>query len=232
MRKEKNEGAISPNAVSCWRMKFTPLPQTFYEPSAKVVAPELLGHWLIRQTARGFCGGPIVETEAYLVDDAASHGFVGETARNRVMYGPPGRAYVYLIYGYHFCVNTVCHPEGKAEAVLIRAVEAEFGEDILRLNRPVTETVSLTNGPGKLCAAMGIDRRLDGVNLSQKNSELFVAANPNLEHFRKKRGPIVITTRVGIRRAAHLPLRFYLEGSEFISKRARPDASSAIAPPA
>jgi DNA-3-methyladenine glycosylase len=212
-------------------MKFTPLPQSFYEPSAEVVAPALLGHWLIRKTARGFAGGPIVETEAYLADDAASHGFVGETARNRAMYGPPGRAYVYLIYGYHFCVNAVCHPAGKAEAVLIRAIEAEFGEDILRLNRPVAETVSLTNGPGKLCAAMGIDRTLDSADLCEKSSALMVAVNPNVTRFRKNHGPIIITTRVGIRRAAHLPLRFYLEASAFISKRARATLPTPIARP-
>ena len=108
-------------------MKFVLLPQSFYEPSAEVVAPRLLGQWLIRKTPNGFCGGPIVETEAYLIDDPASHGFVGETVRNRVMYGPPGRAYVYLIYGAHFCVNADCQGVGRAEAVLIRAIEAEFG---------------------------------------------------------------------------------------------------------
>src|SRR5208283_2767360 len=92
----------------CRVMNFAPLPQSFYEPSAKAAAPRLLGQWLIRRTADGFCGGPIVETEAYLANDPASHGFGGETARNRAMYGPPGRAYVYLIYGFHFCVNAVC----------------------------------------------------------------------------------------------------------------------------
>jgi DNA-3-methyladenine glycosylase len=201
---------------------FVPLPQSFYEPSAEAVAPRLLGHWLIRKTPKGFCGGPIVETEAYLADDPASHGFAGETARNRTIYGPPGRAYVYFIYGAHFCVNTVCQCAGRAEAVLIRAVEAEFGESLMRARRAVTGHISLTNGPGKLCAAMGIDRKLDGVNLCDTRSELFVAMNPNLEIFRKERGPIVTTTRIGISRAAHLHLRFYLGGSAFISRRARP----------
>ncbi|HZM03706.1 MAG TPA: DNA-3-methyladenine glycosylase [Candidatus Saccharimonadales bacterium] len=212
-------------------MKFVPLPQSFYEPSAEIVAPKLLGQWLVRHTPQGVCGGPIVETEAYLVDDAASHGFVGETARNRAMYGPPGRAYVYLIYGYHFCVNAVCHPAGRAEAVLIRAIEAELGEAILRVNRPVAETVALTNGPGKLCSAMAIDRQLDGANLCEADSALFIAANPDLARFRKKRGPVITTTRIGIRRAAHLPLRFYLGGSAFISRRVRPALPIAIAPP-
>jgi DNA-3-methyladenine glycosylase len=212
-------------------MNFVPLPQSFYKPSAEAVAPRLLGHWLIRKTANGFCGGPIVETEAYLIGDPASHCFAGETARNRVMYGPPGHAYVYLIYGFHFCVNAVCKPAGHAEAVLIRAIEAEFGEGLMRDNRPVANSISLTNGPGKLCAALAIDRKLDGVNLCDSHAGLFVAANPNLKLFRKQHGPIMTTTRIGISRAAHLPLRFYLGGSAFISKRVRPPLPQSIAPP-
>src|ERR1017187_4993495 len=86
---------------------FRPLPRSFYEPSAKVVAPALLGHWLIRNTANGPCGGAIVETEAYLVGDPACHGAPGPTARNRVMFGAPGHGYVYLIYGFHYCMNAV-----------------------------------------------------------------------------------------------------------------------------
>ena len=199
-------------------MNFVPLQQSFYEPSAEAVAPRLLGQWLIRKTPDGFCGGPIVETEAYLVDDPASHGFAGETKRNRAMYGPPGRAYVYLIYGFHFCVNAVCQRAGRAEAVLIRAIEAEFGEEFMREKRPVAKRISLSNGPGKLCAALGIDRNLDGANLCDGQGDLFVAANPNLKFFQKERGPIVTTTRIGIKRAAHLRLRFYLGGSAFISR--------------
>jgi DNA-3-methyladenine glycosylase len=189
-----------------------------------------LGQWLIRKTAQGFCGGPIVETEAYLVGDPASHGFAGETARNRAMYGPPGRAYVYLIYGAHFCVNAVCQRAGRAEAVLIRAIEAEFGQALMLDNRPAAKLVSLTNGPGKLCAALAIDRKLDGTNLCDNQEGLFVAANPNLKLFRKERGPVITTTRIGIQRAAHLHLRFYLGGSAFISRRVRPPLPPTIAP--
>src|ERR1700761_3919339 len=98
-------------------MRFVPLPRQFYEPSAEQVAPALLGHWLVRRVKGGYCGGPIVETGAYLIGDPASHGFVGETARNRTMFGPSGRAYVYLIYGFHCCANAVCHPIGRAEGV-------------------------------------------------------------------------------------------------------------------
>src|SRR5882724_8972333 len=102
-------------------LDLTPLPRSFYEPPADVVAPELLGQWLIRQTSAGPAGGPIVEVEAYLWDDASCHAFKGETLRNRVMFGPAGHGYVYLIYGVHCCINAVCQPRGVGEAVLIRA---------------------------------------------------------------------------------------------------------------
>ena len=108
-------------------MEFEPFPRKFYAPSAEIVAPQLLGHWLIRQTPLGPCGGPIVETEAYLSNDPACHGSVGRTPRNQSMWGPPGHGYVYLIYGYHYCFNAVCRPAGFAEAVLIRAIEPIFG---------------------------------------------------------------------------------------------------------
>jgi DNA-3-methyladenine glycosylase len=200
-------------------MKFSPLPQSFYAPSAAVVARRLLGHWLIRQTGLGLCGGPIVETEAYLKDDPACHGFAGQTSRNRVMYGPSGRAYVYFIYGNHFCVNAVCRAAGHAEAVLIRAVEPEFGVEILRANRAGRPDAELTNGPGKLCAALQIDRKLDGADLCDAGAPLLIARHPQARVFRKLRGPIVTATRVGITRAADLPLRFYLEGSSCVSRR-------------
>lgn len=201
-------------------MNFVPLARKFYEPSASVVARELLGHWLVRRTPNGICGGAIVETEAYLCEnDPASHSAVGETMRNRVMWGEHGHGYVYYIYGNYHCVNAVCRPKGLAEAVLIRAVEANFGEEILQSFRPVEGIENLTSGPGKLCVAMDIDRKLDGVDLCKVESPLFIARNSKLGLFRKERGPIVTTTRIGITKAADLPLRFYLEGSPFISKR-------------
>ncbi len=199
---------------------FTPLPRLFYEPSARVVAPRLLGHWLIRNTPQGPCGGPIVETEAYLIGDPACHAAPGLTARNRVMFGEPGHAYVYLIYGLHYCVNAVCLPAGTAEAVLIRAVEATLGGHLLHGRRSVSKNEQLTNGPAKLCEAMEIDRSLNGVDLCSPRSPMFIARNQSLAKFRRQRGPMVITTRVGITRAADLPLRFYLDRSPFVSKRA------------
>jgi DNA-3-methyladenine glycosylase len=198
-----------------------PLARSFYEPSAEAVAPLLLGHWLIRNLPTGPCGGPIVEVEAYHEEDPASHAFGGETKRNRAMYGPPGHAYVYLIYGFHFCVNAVCRRAGCAEAVLIRALEAEAGLEAMRLNRPAATTFALTNGPGKLCAALAIDRKLDGVDLCDDSSPLFIARNPDVARFRRQRGPVAASPRIGITKAAGLPLRFYLSGSPFLSRRAR-----------
>lgn len=200
-------------------MKFVPLPRSFYLPSAEVVAPRLLGHWLVRRTPKGLMGGRIVETEAYLIGDPACHAYVGETARNRVMYGPPGFAYVYLIYGYYYCFNTVCLAKGHAEAVLVRAVEAEIGEELMRVNRPVENPQQLTNGPGKLCNAMEITRGLDGADLCSADSAVFIARNDDLEQYLTDRGPMITTTRIGLTKAADLPLRYYLDKSKFVSKR-------------
>ena len=197
---------------------FRPLPRRFYEPSAQAVAPALLGHWLVRNTPNGPCGGPIVETEAYLIGDPACHGAPGPTARNRVMFGEPGHGYVYLIYGNYFCMNVVCQPPGVAEAVLIRSIEVALGEVSMRRRRQVDAVRDLTNGPGKLCLALDIDRRLDGIDLCDAKSRLFVARNPAVLKFRQERGPMVTTTRIGLTKAAHMPLRFYLEGSPFVSK--------------
>jgi DNA-3-methyladenine glycosylase len=201
-------------------MNFAPLPRSFYLPSAEVVAPNLLGHWLLRRTKTGLVGGRIVETEAYLIGDPACHGFVGETARNRVMYGPPGFAYIYLIYGFYFCFNTVCLPKGHAEAVLVRAVEAEIGEELMLRNRAVEHPVQLTSGPGKLCDAMEITRKLDGCDLCSVDSPIFIARNRRRELYLREKGPMITTTRIGLTKAAHMPLRYYLDGSRFVSKRA------------
>src|SRR5437899_5863904 len=199
--------------------RFIALPRSFYQPSAKVVAGQLLGHWLIRNTPAGPCGGVIVETEAYLRDDPACHGFPGPTARNRVLFGRPGHGYVYLIYGYHFCANAVCRPTGVAEAVLIRAIEPTLGQELLRRQRLVTDVRNLTNGPAKLCEAMQIDRSLDGIDLCDSGSALFIASNPRVEEFRKEFGPMITTPRIGITRAAALSLRFFLKGSPYVSQR-------------
>ena len=199
--------------------KFIPLPRSFYLPSAKIVAPRLLGHWLLRNTPSGPCGGAIVETEAYLTGDPASHGFPGETARNRVMFGEPGHGYVYFIYGCHFCVNAVCRPPGISEAVLIRALEPAIGELILRRRRHVHYRRELTNGPAKLCSALEITRELDGTDLCAKESPLVIARNPHLAGTLGKLGPVRVTPRIGISKAAELPLRFLLDGSDCVSRK-------------
>ena len=155
-----------------------------------------------------------------MINDPACHGAPGPTPRNRVMFGEPGHAYVYLIYGLHFCANVVCRPAGTAEAILIRAVEATLGEHLLHHRRAVPKNEHLTNGPAKLCEAMEIDRSLNGADLCSPHSPLFIARNRSLARFRRERGPLVVTTRIGLTRAADLPLRFYLNGSPFVSKRA------------
>lgn len=202
--------------------RLTSLPRAFYHASAAVVAPRLLGHILVRRTDEGVMAGIIVETEAYVVDDPACHGYGGESARNRSMYGPPGHAYVYFIYGVYWCFNAVCRPKGVAEAVLIRAVEPLAGIEWMRQRRPVPHDKQLTNGPGKLCTALGIERALDGVDLCVSDSPLWIARNSDHKKLLLDKGPMITTTRIGITKAAHLPLRFYLRGSPWVSRQVKP----------
>lgn len=165
--------------------------------------------------ATGLAGGPIVETEAYVTGDAACHAAPGVTDRNRVMFGPGGYAYVYFIYGCHYCMNTVCMPPGTGEAVLIRAIEPAIGIQTMQIHRH-TRIPNLTSGPGKLCAALDISRGLNGDDLCDPTSRLFIAEPP---------GPlsqpleIAISTRIGITKAASLPLRFYIQNNPFVSRK-------------
>jgi len=195
-----------------------PLPQEFFWPSARKVAPRLLGHYLVRRLGNEVLAGLIVETEAYLVKDPACHAFGGLTARNCVMFGPAGVAYVYFIYGCHFCVNAVCCPDGVAEAVLIRAIEPALGVERMLINRPGSSR-DLGNGPGKLCQALQITRELNGAVLSAPDSPLLIARNPEWAKYRRAQGPLRASPRIGITRAADLSLRFYLERSPFVSRR-------------
>jgi DNA-3-methyladenine glycosylase len=200
------------------------LPREFYSPSASVVARELLGNLLLRATPQGLLGGEIVETEAYLANDPACHAFRGPTRRNQVMFGPPGHAYVYFIYGCHFCVNAVCLPEGVGEAVLIRAIEPSIGVEYLRATRPVHRDIELTSGPAKLCQAMRISRSENGADLCTSSSGIWIAPNPDMNQFRASRLPLAAGPRVGITQAASLPLRFVLAGSRYLSRRAHSGA--------
>jgi len=202
--------------------KLPPVPRRFYDRDPKLVAPQLLGKVLVRRQGRKFLAGRIVEVEAYLgQDDPASHAFRGPTDRNRVMFGPPGFAYVYFTYGMHYCANVTCQTEGTAGAVLIRALEPLAGIEEMAMNRDLnlsleTEHVrllrALTSGPARLCEALDITRnRDDGKDLTSPKSDLWIASD------RYRCGPIAISPRVGITQAADWPLRFYLAGNIFVS---------------
>jgi DNA-3-methyladenine glycosylase len=190
------------------------LARAFFDRDTELVARELLGAVLECETADGLASGRIVETEAYLGEhDAACHAVVGETARTRALYGPPGTAYVYFIYGMYWCFNAVTRAAGLPSAVLVRALEPLDGVDLMRRRRrrPRHER-DLANGPGKLCQALGIDGRLNGVSLD--------AASP----LRIRRGEpvadarVVVTPRIGITRAADWPLRWLVRDSAYVSK--------------
>ncbi len=180
-----------------------PLPRSFYDRDTVVVARELLGKNLVFTPDGGPRIGRIVETEAYLgPHDLAAHSSKGLTDRTRIMFGPPGHAYVYLIYGMHYCLNVVTEREGHASAVLLRALE------------PVQNLSGRTCGPGLLCKAMGIDKRLNGHDLL--SDDLFVAEPSSPECFR-----IVARPRIGVDYAgawAKRRLRFYIRGNAFVSR--------------
>ena len=201
--------------------RFAPLPRDFYLQPTSEVAQQLLGHYLLRRIGDELCGGVIVETEAYLVDDPSCHAYVRQSPRNASMFGAPGMAYVYQIYGAHFCFNAVCQPEGIAEAVLIRAIEPTFGVETMKSLRAAKTPRDLTNGPAKLCAALNINRVLDGVDICDLNSPLFIAQNPERENILRVLEPLVTTTRIGISKATDWPLRWYLDRSEYVSRRAK-----------
>jgi DNA-3-methyladenine glycosylase len=181
----------------------------FFTRSVHEVAPDLIGVTLLVDGV----GGRIVEIEAYDQEDPASHGFRGQTARNAVMFGEAGHAYVYRSYGIHWCLNFVCGAPGRAEAVLIRALEPTHGLDLMRERRGVRADQALCSGPGKLCQALGVSRDHDGRPLDEPPFELLP---------REAIPPIVTGPRIGITRAVDLPWRYGLEGSPFLSRPFRP----------
>jgi DNA-3-methyladenine glycosylase len=181
-------------------------------------ARALIGATLVHETPLGRLSGRIVETEAYVTpDDGACHAYRGQTPRNRVMFGPPGHAYVYFTYGMHYMLNVVTEPVGIAAAVLIRALEPLDGMEIMAEWRGLGSTsatiANLTNGPGRLCQALGIDLGLNGVALT--------APPLYIDPSRGEALPVVQTTRIGITRSVELPYRFYLRGSRHVSVRDR-----------
>jgi len=195
------------------------LSPAFYERDTVTVARDLPGCLLVHREEAGTTMGWIVEVEAYLRDDPAAHSYRGETPRNRAMFGPAGHAYVYRIYGLHTCVNIVTGPAGVGEAVLVRALEPAGGIGLMQARRGTDDPFALASGPGKLTQALNITMDLDGTSLS--DGPLQVWAPESLPDHRPEGWPgeIVQTTRIGITKAADLPLRFYLNGNRYISRR-------------
>lgn len=183
----------------------------FLDKTADYVARHLLGQEIVRtfddgQTARV----RIVETESYDQDDAASHSYRGETPRTRVMFGESGYAYVYFTYGMHYCLNVVCGPTGRGEAVLIRAVEPLENEQELTKRRGV-QGINVTNGPAKLCRALGITTSMTAHDLSSEPLRLVAAAAV-------ADSEVTQTTRIGITRARDELRRWYITGNPYVSK--------------
>lgn len=190
-----------------------PLSSAFYRCDTVSAARALLGQILCRETAEGLTAGKIVETEAYLSGDPACHAFRGKTDRNAPMFGPPGRAYIYFIYGSHFCFNVVTAPAGTGEAVLVRALEPLYGLELMGRRRGRgKEPLHLAGGPGKLCRALDIDGSFNDHDL--RLSPLWIAAGSDIED-----GAVVSGPRIGISRAAEKRLRFYIKDSKYVSRR-------------
>ena len=191
------------------------LPRSFYSRATLDVASTLLGKVLVRRLGRRHLAGRIVETEAYVgPHDLACHASKGHTPRTSVMFGPPGYAYVYMIYGFYFCLNVVTEPLGYPAAVLIRAVEPLENVDLMRQlrNNPECET-NIASGPGKLCMAMSIDKQLNGADL--------LGAAIWIEDRKLDPGPIGASPRVGVDYAGEFkekPWRFYVKDNPHVSR--------------
>lgn len=176
----------------------------FFARDVAEVARDLIGARLLLDGA----GGPIVETEAYDREDPASHSFRGPTARNAAMFGPAGRAYVYRIYGAHWCLNLVAGGASGA-AVLIRALEPQEGVDLMRVRRGCDDPRRLCAGPGRLCQALGVGRAHDGLPLDAPPFALLPASAPC---------EVVVGPRIGLSKGVETPWRFGLRGSRFLSR--------------
>lgn len=183
------------------------LPAGFYNRDAREVAVDLIGCVLTHNTTEGVISGMIVETEAYRQDDPACHAYRGLTKRNKVLFGVPGRAYVYLSYGIHALLNAVCEPEGYGSAVLIRALRPLEGLELMHLRRGGSR--HLTNGPGRLTQALSVTLAYDGTKLAEGLLTISWGELPE--------GEIVATTRIGISQGTELPWRYVLSGDRNIS---------------
>ncbi|HTJ24054.1 MAG TPA: DNA-3-methyladenine glycosylase [Gemmatimonadaceae bacterium] len=193
-----------------------PLPKSFYYRDTELVARDLLGAILECHTPDGIAAGRIVETEAYLGEhDLACHAAVGRTARTAPLYGPPGIAYVYFIYGMYWCFNAVTRAEHEPSAVLVRAVEPLAGLELMRRRRPhAHRDTDLTNGPGKLCLALGIDGRQNWNPLQRP--PLLIRAGESVAD-----SDVEVTPRIGITKSADWPLRFVVRNSAYVSGKRR-----------
>lgn len=188
------------------------LPREFYDRDPALVARELLGKLLVRQTPMGLCGGPIVETEAYLAqDDSSCHSSRGRTRKNATMFGRPGLLYVYPIHARH-CLNAVTEGEGVASAVLIRAIEPTLGLEGMMARRKVTKAEHVARGPARLCEALDVDRRLDGWDLT-RGEEIWIAEDAATAFPLR----IGVSPRIGVTSAHDLELRFYVLENRFVS---------------
>ena len=194
------------------------VPRQFYDRDPQRVSRDLLGKVLVRRQGRTSLTARIVEVEAYLGEnDASAHSFVGRTARNAVLFGPPGYAYVYFIYGNHYCLNVSCLPDGVPGGILFRALEPLTGVETMGRNRGISVSKPrdlrlLTSGPGRLAEAFEITRMRDnGKDLTSRESDLFIAD----DGFRARR--ILTTPRIGITKAAARPLRYVIAGNPFVS---------------
>jgi DNA-3-methyladenine glycosylase len=193
------------------------LPRSFYEQDTISAARELLGCYLVHHEEEGTTMGRIVEDEAYVENDRAAHSYRGMTNRNRVLFGPPGRAYVFFIYGMHCCVNAVSGTEGKGEAVLIRALEPVDGIRLMQARRRTEKLTALCSGPGKLTEALCITMEDNGLSLTDSPLQIW-SADSILGYQPPSGDQVVQTTRIGISKAMDLPLRFYIRGNRFVSK--------------
>ena len=194
------------------------LPRSFYDRDPRLVGPDLLGKVLVHRQGRKLLTGRIVEVEAYLgADDPAAHASIGKTKRNAVLFGPPGYAYVYFIYGNHYCLNVSCLPDGTPGGVLFRALEPLLGiEEMFKLRGipKDSDLRRLTSGPGRIAAAFAITRERDnGKDLTGSRSDLYIADDGSTPP------RVLITERIGITKAAGMPLRYIVAGNRFVSGR-------------
>jgi DNA-3-methyladenine glycosylase len=192
---------------------YHPLPPEFFRTDTLKLVPRILGKLLVRKIGSKVMVGRIVEVEAYIGGDPASHAANGMTERNKPMYEEGGISYVYFTYGMHFCFNIVTDRKGFPAALLVRALEPLAGIDEMKKRRRKEDPSDLTNGPAKLCQALDIDRRLNGIRLDCP--ELFVAD----DGFKVGRRDIQSSTRIGIRKGTEREWRFFLKGSGFVSRR-------------